>query len=305
VDGTTPERLLRAGHYPEKLRHSIGLVATTAAASLLCDHPKRLEFIERLWDTPHVPDADGFFDAYYDGLLRLFAFMHLSGRYRVIEKQMQLGDYLRPAGSEGYDGSKVDEEGFIRRWMLLDPIPKPNPSNTVFVDSYLRQVFGTEYFKGQTQIDKGKLPKDGQRVKLLPAAGSGDDAPTTLTWNVYDSQKFNVKLYRLASCKGLPRYGVLFWAATVVDCEEELKDVRLAVGSNSASMWWVNGEEALLLSGDRRMVKDDGMSARITLRKGRNVIRGAVINGPGMSDFCVRILDGEGRPVRNISVNLQ
>jgi endo-1,4-beta-D-glucanase Y len=92
VDGTTPERLLRAGHYPEKLRHSIGLVATTAAASLLCDHPKRIEFIERLWDTPHVPDADGFFDAYYDGLLRLFAFMHLSGRYRVIEKRV---DFIR------------------------------------------------------------------------------------------------------------------------------------------------------------------------------------------------------------------
>ncbi|MBR5670725.1 MAG: hypothetical protein IKX11_02590 [Bacteroidales bacterium] len=27
----------------------------------------------------------GYFDAYYDGLLRLFAFMHLSGHYRVIE----------------------------------------------------------------------------------------------------------------------------------------------------------------------------------------------------------------------------
>ena len=31
------------------------------------------------------PYADGYFDAYYDGLLRLFAFMHLSGNYRVIE----------------------------------------------------------------------------------------------------------------------------------------------------------------------------------------------------------------------------
>ena len=27
---------------------------------------------------------DGYFDAYYDGLLRLFAFMHMSGKYQVI-----------------------------------------------------------------------------------------------------------------------------------------------------------------------------------------------------------------------------
>jgi hypothetical protein len=98
---------------------------------------------------------------------------------------------------------------------------------------------------------------------------------------------------------------VLFWAATVIHCPEEMTDVRLAVGSNSASMWWVNGQEALLLSGDRRMVKDDGMSVRLTLKKGRNVIRGAVINGPGMSDFCVRLLDAQGQPVRNITVDVK
>ena len=96
---------------------------------------------------------------------------------------------------------------------------------------------------------------------------------------------------------------MLFWAVTIIDCEEDIKDVRLAVGSNSASMWWLNGEEALLLSGDRRMVKDDGMSPRLTLKKGRNILRGAVINGPGMSDFCVRFIDEKGQPVKNISIN--
>lgn len=85
IDGTTPSRILRAGHFPEKLRHSIGFVATSAAASLMCTHPKSYEFIDQFWNAEHKPDADGFFDCYYDGLLRLFAFMHLSGNYRVIE----------------------------------------------------------------------------------------------------------------------------------------------------------------------------------------------------------------------------
>lgn len=86
VDGTTVTELLGAGGY-KKLRHSLGLVATTAAVSLVCTHDKSREFVDRLWNAKHVPYDDGSFDAYYDGLLRLFAFMHLSGNYRIIFPQ--------------------------------------------------------------------------------------------------------------------------------------------------------------------------------------------------------------------------
>ena len=98
-----------------------------------------------------------------------------------------------------------------------------------------------------------------------------------------------------------PVYGVIFMAVTVIDCPDEIKNVRMSVGSNSASKWWLNGEETVILSGDRRMVADDCVSKRITLRKGRNIIWGAVINGPGMSDFCVRFLDENGNPVTNFT----
>ena len=85
VDGSLPEgdEILQAGGF-RKLRHSIGLVGTLAAASVMCSHEKSKEFVDALWNAKHVPFDDGYFDAYYDGLLRLFAFMHLSGHYRVI-----------------------------------------------------------------------------------------------------------------------------------------------------------------------------------------------------------------------------
>ena len=216
--------------------------------------------------------------------------------------------------------AQPDDEGFIRRWMLLEPIDKPNSGNTVFTDSYLRGHFGMEYFKGQQTI----VPKNGQKVKVsfkreeVPAGfGRGfgqQQAPAepviktvnqTLTWHALDSENMNVKLFRFAEKWGQQVYGVLFWAVTIIDCDEDIENVRLAVGSNSASMWWLNGEEALLLSGDRRMVKDDAMSPRLTLKKGRNILRGAIINGPGMSDFCVRFLDEKGNPVKNYSIKAQ
>ena len=213
--------------------------------------------------------------------------------------------------------TQPDQDGFIRRWLLLEPIDKPNSGNTVFTDSYLREHFNREYFKGQQTI----VPKNGQKVTAVfkqeqaPAGfGRGAQAPAqpevktvrqTLTWRALDSNMFNVKLFRFAEKWGTKVYGVLFWAVTIIDCDEDIENVRLAVGSNSASMWWLNGEEALLLSGDRRMVKDDAMSPRLTLKKGRNILRGAIINGPGMSDFCVRFLDEKGNPVTNYSIKAQ
>jgi hypothetical protein len=214
--------------------------------------------------------------------------------------------------------AQPDDEGFIRRWLLLEPIDKPNSGNTVFTDSYLREHFNREYFKGQQTI----VPKNGQKVKATfkqeqAPAGFGrgmQQAPAqpevktvtqTLTWHALDSENMNVKLFRFAEKWGEKVYGVLFWAVTIIDCPEDIENVRLAVGSNSASMWWLNGEETLLLSGDRRMVKDDAVSPRLTLKKGRNILRGAIINGPGMSDFCVRFIDEKGNPVKNYSIKAQ
>jgi hypothetical protein len=185
-----------------------------------------------------------------------------------------------------------DGEGFIRRWLLLEPISKPNRSNTVFTDSYIRTAFTTGYFPDQFTV----LPKDGEKVKV---------EEKELKWHALESTNFNVKLFRFAYGLRKPVYGVLFWAVTVVNSPEEMKNVRMAAGSNSASMWWLNGKEAVILSGDRRMVMDDGVSARLTLNKGKNIIRGAVINGPGMSDFCVRFLDDKGEPVKGFTVSCE
>ncbi|MBQ5416941.1 MAG: hypothetical protein IIU23_07110 [Bacteroidales bacterium] len=140
------------------------------------------------------------------------------------------------------------------------------------------------------------VPKDGQTVTLADK--------TKLKWHCLDSKKYNVKLYRFASGLGLrPTEGV-FMAVTVINVDKDVT-VRMAVGSNSGSIWYVNGEEAILLSNDRRMVVDDCVSPKLTLHKGKNVVRGTVINGPGMSDFCIRFYDENGNIFKDFTVTNQ
>lgn len=197
-----------------------------------------------------------------------------------------LAAYFAPATA----APKVpDSDGFLQRWLLLEPIVKPNRTNTGFTGTYVRKALTTRYFPGQF----GPVPQDAQVVKF---------AGTQLKWHALDSNLFDVKLFNFAQALGKPTYGVIFWAVTVVNSPRAMPDVRIAVGSNSASIWWVNGKEEASLFGDRRMVMDDVVSQPLTLHKGRNIIRGALINGPGLSDFCVRFLDSSGQPVRDITL---
>ncbi|NLO71737.1 MAG: glycoside hydrolase [Porphyromonadaceae bacterium] len=83
VDGTQVKEILQAGEH-KALRHSLGLVATSAAVSIAAKNNMSREFVEQFWNAKHEPYDDGYFDAYYDGFLRLFSFMHLSGKYRII-----------------------------------------------------------------------------------------------------------------------------------------------------------------------------------------------------------------------------
>ena len=174
--------------------------------------------------------------------------------------------------------AKPDEQGFIRRWKLMEPMAVDVRSNVIFTNSWLSKKFDEELTKLPRQ--KGK-------------------------WYVLDSENYNMKLFRFAEKYGKQTYSSFFWCETIIDCEEDIDNVRLAAGSNGASKWWLNGEEVLLLEGDRRMVEDDGMSNRLTLKKGRNILRCAVINGPGLSDLCARFVDEKGNPVTNYNVTIK
>lgn len=180
--------------------------------------------------------------------------------------------------------------GFIHRWLVLEPIKKEIARNNIFTDNYLRNTFQTDNFSDNYLA----VPKDGEMVKV----GNQD-----LKWYGLDSKTFNFNLFNFSYDINKPKYGLLFWLVTVIDCQEEIQNVRMTAGCNSGGMFWLNGQEVLMLSGDRDMIVDNVASPLLTLKKGKNIIRGAVINGPGMANFCLRFIDEKGKAVKNISIS--
>jgi hypothetical protein len=177
-------------------------------------------------------------------------------------------------------------DGFIKRWLILEPIAANG-----LTDSLVQAAVKKEYFSDQL----GVVPHDGDTVTVGGA---------TLAWHALDTKNYNVNLYHFAYALKKPTSNVLFWVVTVLDCPQEVRNVRLAIGSNAASVWWVNGREVIGIYGDRQAVIDDGVSKRLTLEKGRNIVRAAIVNAGGATDFCARILDGDDRPLTRFTVNL-
>jgi len=182
--------------------------------------------------------------------------------------------------------TKPDDEGFIRRWVLLEPMPANGVAQAAF-----RAVATQERFLKELMV----VPQDGDKL-----TADGVD----YTWHAYDTNRYNVNLYHFSYALGKRTDGVYWWAVTVIDCPEEMKNVRLAIGSNDASIWWLNGEELIGLYNNRMDTFDDGVSKKVTLKKGKNVIRAAITNEMGPTDFCARVLDVNEQPVKSYTINL-
>ena len=180
----------------------------------------------------------------------------------------------------------TDADGFIQRWLLLEPIRVPGQLTEIGVRTAVEKDF---------PVPSSPLPHDGDKLTV---------ADSDLTWHAVDTINYNVNLYHFAYALNKSTTNVLFWAVTVVNAPRQMSGVRLAIGSNAASVWWVNGREATALYNDRQTVIDDGVSRRLTLNEGANVIRAAIVNAGGATDFCARFLDENDRPITMLTARL-
>jgi hypothetical protein len=206
----------------------------------------------------------------------------LSGSFTDVAAQTSPVTLTKPTTPE----KTPDAEGFIQRWIILEPIAANG-----LTDGAVQTLVKKEYFPNQLTV----IPHDGDKVKV---------GETEFEWHAVDTLNYNVNLFHFARTQSKKTSDVLFWAVTIVNSPREMHDVRLSIGSNAASVWWINGNEVIGIYGDRQTVIDDGVSRRLALKKGQNIIRAAIVNGGGATDFCARLLDADDKPIKNITVSL-
>src|SRR6185436_3893318 len=207
-------RCRRSAAASRRFRSSIPRVANSAGCSRCCENQRHMNQPRKIFASAFAISA-----------------IALIGIAAEVATRPPAPSLMRPASAE----KDPDADGFIQRWLILEPIR----SNTQLTDNAVKEAVKKEHFPNQLSV----IPRDGDKV----AVGSEE-----LAWHAVDTKEYNVNLYHFAYALNKPTSFVLFWAVTIVNCPEEMRDVRLAIGSNAASIWWVNGQEIIGIYGDRQ-----------------------------------------------------
>lgn len=176
------------------------------------------------------------------------------------------------------DVSSPDSQGYIRDWVMLAPIPLPEGGAT-------GDLLLAEQVKGEAALK----PKEGDTVKVggRELVWKNVTSPT----NFFD---FNAVL------KSLNDRAAGFMV-TYIECDGDIPDVALSVGSNDGARIYFNGTDIYAFTEARQLVLDSD-KGRITLKKGVNTIVFKVINEQNSWQGAMRLTDRNGQPLKNIKV---
>jgi hypothetical protein len=180
------------------------------------------------------------------------------------------------------DSNKPDDEGFIRNWLVLAPIP--NGDN----------VSGTDALAKEYIADEAKLkPKADEKVKI------GDHE---LTWKAIAAGDAIIDFNGILN--GQTEDSTAYAVAYVV-ADDEMKDLQLKMGSDDQAKVYLNGKEVLKNETPRPAAKDQDTAGDITLSKGSNIIVFKVVNEKVDWGGCLRFTDKNDNPVKNLAVKLE
>ena len=177
---------------------------------------------------------------------------------------------------------KTDEEGFIRDWLVLAPIPPEAENN------------------GAEELDKQQLKDEG---KLQPKAGDKATAnKKELTWKKIKTKDY---YFDFAVILGQVTEQSIGYAVAYLVADEEMKGLTLQMGSNDQGKVYLNGKELVKFTETRTVDKDQDQAQNVTLNKGVNTLVFKVINEMNNWQGCIRFTDKAKAAVKSIKVRLE
>lgn len=174
-----------------------------------------------------------------------------------------------------------DDDGYIRDWLVLAPIPlAPGQSG---VDGLHRRGLPNE---GQI------TPKESETVTVADKKYVWKKCPSTESY--LDFNEFLGGQYD--DCVA---YAVCYLWVT-----KETRNLKLKMGSDDEAKVWLNGKEVLKCEQPRALLKDQDTATNITLTKGRNVIVFKVVNEKADFAGSLRFVRGNDQPFRSFTITL-
>jgi hypothetical protein len=172
----------------------------------------------------------------------------------------------------------LDNEGFIRSWLVLAPIPIDGESGATEIER--------EFMSGEASL----RPKPGE-----PATVSLH----TLKWTAHTTPDYFIDFLQ-AFGQGRGEY-VAGYAVTYITVDKETP-ATLALSTNDQGKVWLNGKPVFTFA-ETRTLEKDADRVPVTLAQGQNVLVLKVINEVNNWQACARFLGADGKPLTNIRVS--
>ena len=214
-------------------------------------------------------------------------------RLELVPADAAAAYFAPPAGGAPGNAArtfKVDDEGFIRNFLVLAPI-KLDARVSGHDEASCRPMLDREYYPGQ----KAAMPREGD-----PATVDG----VPLAWTALEAEDFSADLTQVAADLGKDASHTASLGIVYVTSPKEIPDVTLAIGSDDDSAWRLNGQEIIRFYGGRAIGKDQSKSNPQTLRQGVNIVSFIVLNGDGPTAAAARFIGKDGNAIKDLTVSL-
>jgi hypothetical protein len=178
------------------------------------------------------------------------------------------------------DPKGIDDEGFIRSWLLLAPFKLAATETT-------GDGLDKDWVKGEAKLE----PKAGDKVK------AGDKE---LVWKAQHAKDY---FFDLNAHVGDVTEEAVGYAVCYLDAPAAAT-VTMKLGSDDECKVYLNGTEIHKNVEGRGLEKDQDTVEKVALKKGTNVLVMKVVNGTYLWSGCVRFVGADGKPVTNLTVKL-
>lgn len=178
------------------------------------------------------------------------------------------------------DKDSFDDEGFIKTWLLLAPIPLGDCVSGA-------DGLAKEQIPGEANLK----PKEGDKVRV------GD---TDLTWRKYTAKEYFFDFNGFLDKQVEDSVG---YAVCYIEAPSELRGVQLKTGSDDQCKVWLNGKEVFRYTEPRAIDRDQD-TTEVTLKQGMNTLVFKVVNEKIDWSGCARFTDKDGNVLRNLKIRL-